>query len=245
MEKTTTIRLCVDKIKRHPLLQEIPFETILDYLVDFIQIVGCPSLYEEKTGIIEICDYRGILPCDYVSMIQVRTAYLKDSSSASDYPGIRKHATYRYASDSFHMSPDKYDVGRGGTDLTYKIQGGIIYTSTKNTPIEIAYKAIATDNEGFPLIPDNASFRRAFTAYIKAEWFRILFDLNKITLQSLQQALQDYAWAVGDCEAEFHRLSLDKAETLFNTWRTLIIRDNGHKTGFANTGAKEYITVQP
>ena len=145
-------------------LQPLPvsFETILDYLVDFIQIVGCPQLYEEKTQVISIKDYKGLLPCNYVSMIQVRNAPPPDDHIADDYPGIRRHSAYRYAGDSFHMSPDKPDVGRGGTDLTYKIQGCIIYTSTKDKPIEIAYHAIATDPEGYPLIPDNPSFMRAF-----------------------------------------------------------------------------------
>lgn len=244
MEKTTTIYNAVSRIKRHPLLNDIPFETILDYLVDFIRIVGCPKLLEEKVSVIEIKDYRGVLPCDYESMIQVRTSVETDGKS-SEYPGIRQHAAYRYAGDSFHLSSDKYDVGRGGTDLTYKIQGRVIYTSTRNSPIEIAYNAISVDGEGYPLIPDNASFLRAFDSYVKKQWFTILFDLGKISAVVLQQALQDYSWAVGDCETEFNRLSLDKAESLYNSWRTLLVRNTAHKQGFVNTGSKEYITIQP
>ena len=245
MEKTITCKILADRIRRHPMLQEVPFETILDYLVDFIQIVGTPALYEEKTQVIPVKDYRGLLPCNYVSMIQVRNAPPQDDHIADDYPGIRRHSVYRYAGDSFHMSPDKPDVGRGGTDLTYKIQGSVIFTSTKDKPIEIAYHAIATDSEGYPLIPDNPSFMRAFESYVKKQHFTILFDMGKIQPVVLSQALQDYAWAVGDCETEFHRLSLDKAASLFNSWNTLIIRANEHAKGFINNGSKEYLTLQP
>lgn len=241
MEKTTNIRRVADRIMRHPLLRDVPFETILDYIVDFLQIVGVPSLFEEKTALLHVENYRCMLPCDYVSMIQVRTAKKVDGIE----PNHRSHISYRYSTDSFHMSNDKPDVGRYGTDLTYKIQGCIIYTSTKDTDIEIAYNAIATDGEGYPLLPDNPSFLRALEAYVKKQHFTILFDLGKLQLIILQNAQQEYAWAVGDCETEFHRLSLDKAESLFNSWRTLLIRDSEHRHGFVNNGTKEYLTIQP
>ena len=213
--------------------------------MDFLQIIGCPQLFEEKTEVIPISDYRGQLPCDYISMIQVRNAPPPDDHKASDYPGVRRHTAYKYATDSFHLSPDKPDVGRGGTDLTYRIQGCIIYTSTKDKPVEIAYHAIATDSEGYPLIPDNPSFLRAFEAYVKKQWFTVLFDLGRIQPAVFNQALQDYAFYVGDCETEFNRLSLDKAESLFNSWSTLIMRANEHRTGFVNNGTKEYLSIQP
>lgn len=241
MEKTTNIRRVADRIMRHPLLRDVPFETILDYTVDFLQIVGVPSLFEEKTALLHVENYRCMLPCDYVSMIQVKTAKKVDDIE----PNHRSNVSYRYSTDSFHMSKEKSDVERYGTDLTYKIQGCVIYTSTKDTDIEIAYNAIATDGEGYPLLPDNPSFLRALEAYVKKQQFTILFDLGKLQPAILQNAQQEYAWAVGDCETEFNRLTLDKAESLFNSWRTLLIRDSEHRHGFVNDGAKEYLTIQP
>ena len=144
MEKTTNIRRVADRITRHPLLRDVPFETILDYTVDFIQIVGCPQLFMEKTAILKVHNYRALLPCDYVSMIQVRTAKEVDGIE----PKHRSHIAYRYASDSFHMSEHKPGIGRYGTDLTYKIQGSVIFTSTEDTDIEIAYNAISAANGG-------------------------------------------------------------------------------------------------
>lgn len=244
MEKTTTIKRCADRIKRHPLMQDIPFETILDYLVDFIRIIGCPGLFLEKTETLKVDNYKAALPCDYVSMIQVRA----EMRRRPDDPKLAYNSsfvTYRYATDSFHLSNDKRRVGLGGTDYTYKIQGGVIYTSTKDRPIEISYRAIAVDNEGYPLVPDSPVFLRAFTAYVKKEWFTILFDLGKVLPAVLQNAQQEYAWSVGACETEFHRLTLDKAESMYNIWSNLIVRANEHRHGFANAGSKEYITIQP
>lgn len=228
-EQYTNIRLILDKIMRHPLMQDISLETVVDYTVDFMRIVGVPNMFMEKTAIIEIEKYRAMLPCDYHQMIQVR----KINGPA-----------FRYSSDSFHMSECKDFNDRGLADLTYKIQGNVIYTSIESGEIEISYEAIATDDEGYPLLPDNSSFTRALGLYIKKEYFTTLFELGKIQPVVFNQVLQDYAWAVGDCQTEFNRLSIDKAESFYNSWRTLILRDTEHRTGFTNNGTKERLKLQ-
>ena len=71
-ESYTNIRLILDKIMRHPLMQDISLETAVDYVVDFMRIVGVPNMFMEKTEIVEVKKYRAMLPCDYYQMIQVR-----------------------------------------------------------------------------------------------------------------------------------------------------------------------------
>jgi len=79
------------------------------------------------------------------------------------------------------MSSYKQDSG-----FCYKLQGNCIFTSIKEGTIEIAYRAIAVDEEGYPLIPDNAAFIRALELYIKKQTFTILFDLQKINANVYQ-----------------------------------------------------------
>lgn len=228
-ESYTNIRLILDKIMRHPLMRDISLETAVDYTVDFMRIVGVPSMFMEKTEVVEVKNYRAKLPCDYYQMIQVR----KINGPA-----------FRYSSDSFHMSECKDNNKRDLADLTYKIQGNLIYTSIEEGKIELSYEAIATDSEGYPLLPDNSSFTRALELYIKKQWFTTLFDLGKINPNVLQNVQQEYAWAVGDCQTEFNRLSIDKAESFYNSWRTLLLRDTEHRTGFLNNGTKERLKLQ-
>ncbi len=226
-EQYTNIKVIIDKLMRHPLMQDITLETAVDYTVDFMRIVGTPTIFMDKTEIITIDKWRALLPCDYHQMIQVRS--LKDGNYA-----------FRYSTDSFHMSECKGD----NPELTYKVQGNVIFTSIEQGEIELSYTAIATDTDGYPLLPDNSSFTRALELYIKKQWFTILFDMGKISPAVLNHTLQEYAWAVGDCQTEFNRLSLDKAESLFNSWKTLILRDNEHRSGFKNNGSKERLKLQ-
>lgn len=214
----------MDRLTRHPLLQDIPFETVVDYTVDFIRIVGTPPSFLDKTTIIDIVDYRGILPCDYYEMTQVR---LNDGSKR----------TFRYTTDSFHMSNNKPEL----SDLTYKIQGNCIFTAPlEQGQIEIAYQAMPMDEEGYPLIPDNSSYSRALEAYIKREWFTILFDQGKLNGQVLARADQEYSFYVGQAQSEIIMPTIDQMEAISNMWNTLLPRDE-HRHGFLDSGTQSHI----
>ena len=220
------------------MMRDIPFETAVEYAVDFISLMGTPALYEEKTAVVKIKDWKGALPCDFEQMIQVRVA---PHQTCGRWRGFRFPVhlpMYRESGHSFHMSdvkPSEFLTG----EFTYKIQGMVIFTSTKDIDVEIAYRAFGVDDEGYPLLPDNPSFLRGLESYIKLQWFTILFDMGKIPQQVMFNAQQEYAWAAGDAQSEFSRLNLDKAETLFNSFKTLLPRNNQHWKGFFDNGSKE------
>lgn len=224
MESYINLKQVLDNLLQHPLLQDLSFERAVNYTIDFIRIVGCPKIFEEKTAHIKIENYRGALPCDFHRMIQVRTRL------------CGKSTTFRYSTDSFHMSDDKY---HNSSDLTYKIQGQIIFTSIKDGEIEIAYEAIGVDEEGYPLVPDNSSFIRALELYIKKQCFTIQFDLGKISPQVYNNVRQEYAWAVGQAQNELVKPSIDQMEAITNMWHSLIPRVSEHRTGFVNEGTRE------
>lgn len=220
-EQYLSIKKILDSCLRHPLMQDLSLETAVDYTIDFMRIVGMPRMFTEKVVRIPIDKYRALLPCDYYQTIQVRI------------PG--GHALV-YSTDSFHMS-------NKGNSSTYKIQGNIIYTSIESGELELAYLAISTDADGYPLLPDNSSFTRALELYIKKQWFTILFDLGKITSAVLQNTQQEYAWAVGDCQSEFNRMSIDQMEAFSNSWRTMILRDHQHSSGFISDGSRQTLNI--
>jgi hypothetical protein len=222
--RSINIKQLIDKVRRHPMMADLSMEAIVDYAVDFLQIVGLPTTFMENTAVIEIKNYRGGLPNDYMDMIQVRTT-------------TNPVVYYRYTSDTFHTSGNKVH----SAPYTYKVQGGYIFTSEKDTTIEIAYLAIETDECGLPVLPDNAKFIRAIEAYIKYKHFTVLFDCGKITGQVLEKADQEYCWAVGACQSEFNRLTLDKAETVLNILNNIFSPTDLHSNGYANMGDKVII----
>ena len=230
MTKYISIKQILDDLLDHPLLQDLSLERAINYVVHFIQIIGAPNEFEEKTALIDIKDWRGCMPCDYYDIIQVRTYGEGDNSKV-----------FRYSTDSFHYSPNKDSDTK---ELTYKLQNNIIYTSLKEGTIEVAYHTIKVDNEGYPMIPENSSFIQALELYIKKKVFTVLFDQGKINNAVLQNTQQEYAWYVGQAQRDLNMPTIDQMESISNMWTQLLQRTNEHSKGMKSLGKREFIRIQ-
>lgn len=226
MEKQISIKVVLDRLLRHPLIQNLNFETAIDYVIDFIRIVDIPQVYIEKVDTIQIENYRAVLPCDLVEVLQVKEHC--------------HHYCMRATTDTFH----EIDKVPNPFEYTFKIQGDIIYTNFREGTLDIAYRAILTDDDGYPMIPEDPTFIRALETYIKKQWFTILFDMGRIQQQVLVNVQQEYAFYVGQAQAKMAMPTLSEMESLTNMWTSLLHKTNEFKTGFKNTGMKELIKVQ-
>lgn len=216
-----TIREILDDILEHPLLQNVTLENALRHSLKFMRIMGNPVIFEDKQAMLEIKDYRAALPCDFYELKGVR---VKDSSC-------------KYVS----LTPSTSTFNDNCKSLTYKLQGSVIMTSVKEGEIEIAYRAIKVDSEGYPMIPDDEQFIRALELYIKRHYFTILFDQNKISPAVLQNVQQEYAWAVGQASNHFKLPTPDEMENLSRMWNRLIVDLDAHRKGFRTLSSKEII----
>lgn len=204
-----SIRPLMSRIMQHPLLEELEEETIVNYAVEFLEVVGSPGLFMDKLSDIKIEQYRGRLPQDFYQLLQV------------NHNGKNLTPSNAFYFTTKHNECDKY-----------KIQGDFIFFSNEYDTIEIVYKALSLDDDGIPLMPDDTIFLRALEAYIKNQYFKILFDLGKIQGNVLQKAEQDYAFYVGQCQNSFAMPSIAQMENIKNMQNTSTYNPNSFKTGF-------------
>lgn len=223
-----SIKQILDDITDHPLMKDVTLERVVKHSIDFMRILGVPQIFENKVEKLEVKNHKALLPCDFYQMNQVKLL--------GNCP--ERYKMFRYTTDSFHLE-DKYH-GKS-IDLTYMIQNSVIFTSIEEGEIEISYQAVMTDNDGYPLIPDNGSFANALELYIKLKVFTYLFDTGKISQAVYQNTQQEYSWAVGQASNQLKMVTLDQMESLSNIWSNLLIRAREHKYGFINTGTKELL----
>ena len=226
------IREALSRVLRHPLLQDVTLEQAVQYTIDFIGIFGMPKLYQDKEEVLHIEDFRAKLPCDLISINQIKEC--------------KTGVCLRSMTDNF-MPREHYDRSAGyriPQELSFKTQGQVLYVSFKTGDVSVSYKAIPVDKEGFPLLINNPVFLKALEAYIKKEAFNILFDMGKIAPVVLQNTQQQYAWLAGQLQSEFTIPSISEMESIKRSWCTLLQRTSEFNNGFKNNGDQEYIRLQ-
>lgn len=253
--KYTSIRRVLDNLLDHPLMRDLTLEQVVRHTMRFISLHGYPKLYEDRITEIEIHDYRGLLPCDLISIIQVKdesTGLCLRAMTDSFNPGIEEkeglhlpHSGRGHKDLLNNVKPlrDTYipPMHEEYGELTFKTQGMVIYTSFKEGVIEIAYKGIPIDDDGFPMLIDNEVFLAALEAYIKKQVFTVKFETGKMQGGVLQNAQRDYAFLSGQLKAEMTIPSLSEMEAISRSIHTLIPRIREFDRGFKELGSREYI----
>lgn len=206
--KFTNIRVVADRLMRHPLLQSLQFESIIQYTLDFLNIVNFNELYIDQQTKVEVKDYKATLPSTMVRIDQVRTT------------------------NGLYLKPMHSTFNGDLENPAYKIQGNVLYTNIKECDLEIAYKSMPIDDDGYPLVLDNIYFLSALEAFIKKEVFGMYFDQSKINLNVLQMAQQDYAFRVAQLHSKIALPSVDEMQAISNMWNKMHLTTKDFYNGF-------------
>lgn len=216
-----SIEEVLSRVTRHPMLQDVDLEAGIQYTLDFISEIGLPNIYEEKQACVDICNFRGLLPCDLVDIIQVRDEKSK--------------ICLRYMTDTFNGSSREIPGGS-----SFKTAGRNIITSFKEGKVRIAYHAIKVDENELPMLPDDPLFLKALELYIKKERFSVLFDIGKLKFEVFSKAEQDYCWEMGKCRNRFLTPSINEMQAITGMMHRLIPSKHDFHHGFKGQGDDEF-----
>lgn len=216
-----SIREVLARVTRHPLMQDMDLEAGVQYTLDFFGIMGLPDVHEKKVALVDIHDQRGELPCDVISIIQVKNP--------------QTDRAMRSMTDNFNG----HSQGLNSED-TFKTQGRYIFTSFKEGKVLVAYESVKTDEDGLPMLVNHPVFLKALEEYIKVQRFTVLYDCGKIRPDILQHAEQEYTWSAGKCVNLFTIPSISEMESITGMMHRLIPSRNEFSQGFKAMGDKEH-----
>lgn len=245
----TNIRRVLDDITDHPLLRDVTLEQVIRHTIRFISLYGFPQFYQDKIAVVGIKEFRGALPCDLISIIQVKDLAtgvclrsMTDTFTPGKEPRVEEFHPHKEVLHNAHSIGDYIPpLKEQLEEATFKTQGRIIFTSFKDGEVEIAYKSIPVDEDGFPLLIDNETYLNALEAYIKVRVFTVKYDTGKIQAGVLSNAQTDYAWAAHNLQAEMTTPSVSEMESMTRYLTTMIKSNTQFDQGFKHLGDREYI----
>jgi hypothetical protein len=229
------------KVLKNPLCQELTYEEAAEYALEFLKLLGAPLIYLDKTKVLELTNYKAELPCDLLYVKGIRFDESCDTAQGS------RPIAMRQATNIYHMNSDEFSnnngnfLNHGNNEFTYNIQKGIIFTSMENGSLEISYEAIATDNEGYPLIPDHQKVFLGMEYYIMSRYLEPLYLTGKITDKAFEYIQQKRYFYMPSAFTSLTMPTLDRMESLMNGLNRLIVNTTAHQNFFKKAGEKERI----
>ena len=220
-----SLREILSRVTRHTMLQDVDLEAVIQYTLEFFGLVGVPQIYEDKLAKIQIHNYKGELPCDIVRINQVRDE--------------RTSLAIRSMTDSFNTQSRFLPGG-----ASFKTQNRVIMTSFPEGSILVSYKAIHTDADNLPMLPDDQVFLLALEAYIKMRVFEAKYDADKIKRDVLDRAEQQYFSLARKTINRFKMPSPSEMQTITGMMHRMIPSTNEFENGFKGLGDTERYIVR-
>lgn len=223
------------KVLKQPIVQDLKYEDAAEYAVEYLRLIGAPLSFEDKVDRIKLNFYKAALPKNIINIRGVEYA------SCDCGGGI----AMRYASDIYHMDVDNnLDCDNGTEEYTYISQNNVLTTSMKDGWVNISYSAISTDEFGYPLVPDNESFKMGLEYYIIHRTLEGLWSMGKITDKVFQYYEQKRHYYSAQATNSMTIKNMDQMETMLNSINRMIIDVNPQRSFYKNFGTKKSINIK-
>ena len=145
-----------------------------------------------------------------------------------------------------YSSPNS--IGDGAVDNTYDytyiVVGNYIKTNIKDGYLLVSYQAIPTDSEGYPLVPDDASYLEALYWYIVMKLTYPDWRAGHVRDAVYYDARRSWNYYSKQAYANAIMPNRDQMESIKNTWLRLIPEIHEHSTGFSTVGQRQIVYNQ-
>jgi len=227
-----SIKMIVDRLMRNPVMKDLQYEFIVDNAIEVLRILDAPAIYVTMREKLNVSGFRALKPIQMMKMVGI---------ARTDQGGIQPlRTTEDDGQEFFHEG----DITTSGTDGTYSLNSKYINLNFETGSIDVIYKAIATDEECYPMILDNAVLLRCVESYIKWKWFDILNDIDVVSDRKLHKAEADYMFNVAQSDANLKLPSVDEMETIVNSITQLIPSRTQFSDRFEFLGQQEFLKIQ-
>jgi len=242
---TVSLGAVIWKVMKHGLCSELTYEDAAEYALEFLKLLGAPCAYENKLYTTELVNHKAAIPCDILKIDGVRYLDSSDPETASTtrFIAMREATNLYHFNEEEHLSEQDTEFDLRGnhrrSEFTYKVQNGVIFTSMRNGCIEMAYKGLMLDEDGFPLIPSNEKVLIAMEYYILSRYLEPLWLMGKITDKAFEYIQQKRYFYTPSAFTALQMPNEDMLESTMNGINRLILSTTMHEKFYKKLGEEE------
>lgn len=199
--------------------------SIISWCGEALLLIGAYSQFTEEIKCVDVCNHEAELPCDFYKLIDI-------SHNKRAMHWATKTLAAQYGCDGCKIS-------NCCTENEFYITNFTLRTSFKEGSVCLNYLAVPTDEEGYPLIPDDVYFDKALKSYCTYMLDRIEFRKAKIPEVAYRDSEKDWYFYVSSAKGSANMPNAAQMENLLNTWVRLIPKQNLYNKNFRGLTDKE------
>jgi hypothetical protein len=238
-----SIKRVVERLlSNHPFADyEVNWSDVAETTGQILKLYGIPQYYITKHANITIEDGRGELPTGYLYFDSfehkcIPLVYTGDPMfkklHTENCCNIITPGNANGQSDTFKGIPPVLSINKE----TYTINDHYIFTSFTEGTVQCAYEAIPTDEEGYPMIPNNEQFLRALEWELAGKIAYKLYISDKLSNDKYKEIQRNRAVYKSIAIGEHRIPDKDRLEYWLKSFRlTLIPNNDFHRNKFRYT----------
>lgn len=130
------------------------------------------------------------------------------------------------------------------SDYTYVIQDRYIRTNQEEGYLMMAYQAIPTDAEGYPMIPDRISYKEAIYWYINMKLMYVQWKMGQVRDAVYYHAQRSWNYYCKQAYGDAMMPNQEQMESIKNTWLRMVPELGEHEAFFTTLGQRQVIYNQ-
>lgn len=223
--------------------EDIKDEEALEWIAAALALANAPAIMEEKVFIEKVCEEPKVkLPNDLHSIIQC--GWAEDTYTLAEVrcgivplePMVSSTNTMKSKYHCCDFDDKRMSPGR----ITYSTSNSYLFLDDfEKGWVVIAYMAIPTDENGYPLIPSEESWRKMLEFEVAYRIAYRMFLRDEITQNKFQLIERDRDWYFTQAVNHSKMPSLDQMESIKNENLRTIPRINYHENFFKNMNLPE------
>lgn len=217
-----TVRRVMDRLLDNPNMKALKVSSAAAYIKDLSSIMNITPVLKVGFAYLEVEDYKAEIPSDY---LEIEKVYVCDQEYWLSDALFEDNSLNAALTDSLIREDNKVEYGE------YVIRNNILYTDVENIKVELKYKAINVDDNGFPLLPYDGSLMEAVTNWIKWKHYTILAESGVMADKFAEKAHREYTWYIGQYISKVEMLSYDEAVSMAHAWQRLVDMRNRSQRG--------------
>lgn len=224
---TTSCKEVLGKVYRDLQMEDSHWEAdAIEWIGEGLEMIGAAAQLEKRQEVMGVQNFKLQLPGDLV--------FIETLSKVSEDIGFTGTGdTLTYNQDEVEKAHKKRIPRKGGSTLnwgvgeretrqinenpadTYTLNPGVIHASWERSLVILNYKAIATDEDGYPLVPDDSHYKEALFWRIAMKLFLRGYEHPQLNYQLAAQQWKSYA---GKARTKAKMPDVDEMENFRQMW---------------------------